>query len=60
VYFHRNSVPHGGFDALAVGSVVAFNEEEAGDKGPQASFVRLIEQPSRVSETTGGSHDTHR
>jgi ribosomal subunit interface protein len=38
VYFHRNSVLDGGFDALAVGAEVRF-VEEAGDKGPQASTV---------------------
>jgi SHS2 domain-containing protein/cold shock CspA family protein len=41
VYFHRNSVIDGGFDRLAVGAHVAFTEEE-GDKGPQASTVRML------------------
>ncbi len=40
VYFHRNSVLAGAFDRLEVGSRVAFVEEE-GEKGPQASTVRL-------------------
>jgi|BarGraIncu00222A_1022003.scaffolds.fasta_scaffold37439_2 cold shock CspA family protein len=41
VYFHRNSVLDGTFDALRVGSEVRF-VEEMGDKGPQASTVRVI------------------
>ncbi len=38
VYFHRNSVLHGAFQRLAIGSEVRFVEED-GDKGPQASSV---------------------
>lgn len=41
VYFHRNSVLEGGFDRLKVGSEVRF-VEEIGEKGPQASTVRVI------------------
>lgn len=41
IYFHRNSVLDGAFDRLTVGSEVRFTEEE-GEKGPQASTVRLI------------------
>jgi len=41
VYFHKNSVLHDGFEKLAVGTEVSF-VEEAGDKGPQASTVRII------------------
>ncbi|HEX5136003.1 MAG TPA: HPF/RaiA family ribosome-associated protein [Planctomycetota bacterium] len=40
VYFHRNAV-HEGFDELAVGSEVRYTEEE-GDRGPQATSVRLV------------------
>lgn len=40
-YFHRNSVLDGGFGRLEVGSRVLF-AEEAGEKGPQASTVRLL------------------
>jgi cold shock CspA family protein/ribosome-associated translation inhibitor RaiA len=39
VYFHRNSVKHADFEALAVGTQVRF-EEETGDEGPQAVAVR--------------------
>jgi len=38
IYFHRNSVLRGAFDALDVGTPVRFVEED-GDKGPQASTV---------------------
>jgi cold shock CspA family protein len=41
IYFHRNSVLDGNFDRLVVGSEVCF-VEEAGEKGAQASTVRLI------------------
>jgi cold shock CspA family protein/ribosome-associated translation inhibitor RaiA len=41
VYFHRNSVLDGGFSRLAAGSRVTF-AEEAGEKGPQASTVKLL------------------
>jgi cold shock CspA family protein len=41
VYFHANSVLGGKFDDLAVGTEVVF-AEELGDKGPQASTVRIL------------------
>lgn len=41
VYFHRNSVLGADFADLAVGMRVYF-AEEMGDKGPQASTVRLM------------------
>jgi cold shock CspA family protein len=41
VYFHHNSVLDGAFSQLSIGARVAF-AEEAGDKGPQASTVRLL------------------
>jgi len=41
IYFHRNSVLDAAFKRLAVGDAVAF-VEEAGDKGPQASTVRVL------------------
>ncbi len=41
IYFHRNAVAHGGFDALTVGDEVAF-VEVAGEKGSQASTVRKL------------------
>jgi cold shock CspA family protein/ribosome-associated translation inhibitor RaiA len=40
VYFHRNSVLHGGFDRLTVGTGVRFVVEQ-GQKGLQASTVEI-------------------
>jgi len=45
IYFHRNSVLDGHFDRLRIGNPVRF-AEEAGEKGPQASTVRLV-RPAR-------------
>lgn len=41
IYFHRNSVLNGEFAKVSVGSRVTF-AEEVGDKGPQASTVKLM------------------
>jgi cold shock CspA family protein len=41
VYFHRDSVLDGAFSRLAVGSRVTF-AEEMGERGPQASTVKLL------------------
>ena len=41
IYFHRNSVLDPGFAHLSVGTRVSF-AEEMGEKGPQASTVRLL------------------
>jgi len=41
IYFHRNSVLDGEFSHLAVNSHVTY-AEETGDKGPQASTVKLM------------------
>jgi cold shock CspA family protein/ribosome-associated translation inhibitor RaiA len=40
IYFHKNSVLNGDFAKLKVGTEVSFVEEQ-GDKGPQASTVRV-------------------
>lgn len=40
IYFHSNSVLHDAFDDLEIGTKVTF-VEELGDKGPQASTVRI-------------------
>ena len=40
IYFHRNSVLNDNFDGLEVGMEVEFAEEQ-GDKGPQASTVKV-------------------
>jgi cold shock CspA family protein/ribosome-associated translation inhibitor RaiA len=42
IYFHRSSLIDADFDRLAVGSRVAF-VEELGEKGPQASTLRLLD-----------------
>lgn len=44
VYFHRNSVLNNEFDRIEVGTGVSFLEE-AGEKGPQASTVRIAAKP---------------
>jgi cold shock CspA family protein len=50
LYFHRNSVLHDDFARLRIGTAVRF-EEEAGEKGPQASTVQIVDR-------RGGSHAT--
>ena len=45
IYFHRNSVLNGDFAKLEAGARVTF-AEEAGDKGPQASTVKLMSKHS--------------
>ena len=44
VYFHRNSVLHGDFERLTVGTGVRFSEE-MGEKGPQATTVAIVDKP---------------
>jgi cold shock CspA family protein len=46
VYFHRNSVVGGQFGALVPGTEVAF-VEEPGEKGPQATTVRVVGRHAR-------------
>jgi cold shock CspA family protein len=41
IYFHRNSVLNAKFEALEIGAEVRF-DEEAGEKGPQASTVHVV------------------
>ena len=41
IYFHANSVANGAFARLSVGDEVRF-EEEAGDKGAQATVVKPV------------------
>ncbi|QBQ55664.1 HPF/RaiA family ribosome-associated protein [Nitrosococcus wardiae] len=42
IYFHRNSVLGADFEQLKVGNEVRFHQEQ-GEKGPQASTVKLID-----------------
>ncbi|MFP4431390.1 MAG: HPF/RaiA family ribosome-associated protein [Spirochaetaceae bacterium] len=44
VYFHKNSVLHHDFDRLATGTGVNYMEE-MGEKGLQASSVRVVDKP---------------
>jgi ribosomal subunit interface protein len=41
IYFHRNSLVGADFSDIRIGTEVRFDEEE-GDRGPQASSVRLV------------------
>ena len=43
IYFHRNSIVNGNFDDLENGTRVRY-VEEAGDEGPQASSVSIIDK----------------
>src|SRR5205823_4404747 len=43
IYFHRNSVVGAGFDRLTLGALVRFSEE-MGEKGPQASTVKIMKR----------------
>jgi cold shock CspA family protein len=45
IYFHRNSVPDGGFDRLMVGMAVRYVEAD-GERGPQASTVVPLGHPA--------------
>jgi cold shock CspA family protein len=47
LYFHQNSVIGNGLKRLRVGAKVAFVEEQ-GEKGPQASTVRLVHPRRRT------------
>lgn len=46
IYFHRNSVLHGDFDRLKIGTGVYFHREE-GEDGPQASTLQIIDKPNQ-------------
>jgi ribosome-associated translation inhibitor RaiA/cold shock CspA family protein len=56
VYFQKSSVLKGAFNRLTVGTVVSF-VEEPGEKGPQASTVRLAHprRTRRPSHTAPGA-----
>jgi ribosomal subunit interface protein len=44
IYFHQNSVLHGHFDRLALGTEVRC-DVEMGDEGLQASSVQIVDKP---------------
>jgi cold shock CspA family protein len=50
IYFHANSVLNAGFPHLMPGTAVSFVEEQ-GEKGPQASTVRILEE-RRIHDDT--------
>ena len=50
LYFQKSSVLKGAFNRLTVGGVVSF-VEEPGEKGPQASTVRLL-NPCRIHRSS--------
>jgi cold shock CspA family protein len=56
IYFHRNSVTNDDFDRLEVGTGVRFVESQAGEEGPQASTVEIVNKPgvraAKVEEST--------
>lgn len=47
IYFHANSLVNGEFERLALGTEVTF-VEELGDKGPQASTVKIVGRHSHL------------
>jgi cold shock CspA family protein len=47
VYFHANSLLNGDFERLELGTEVSF-VEELGEKGPQASTVKIVGRHSRL------------
>jgi len=49
IYFHRNSVLNSGFGRLEAGAVVVFTEEK-GERGPQASTVKLVRRKAVPTE----------
>jgi cold shock CspA family protein len=58
IYFHKNSVLGRSFPRLQVGTTVRF-VEEAGEKGPQASTVRIVpkQRMQQVAKGTAASAD---
>lgn len=57
-YFHKNSVLGKGFPSLEVGTTVRF-VEEPGEKGPQASTVRIVptQRIQEAAKTKAASAD---
>jgi cold shock CspA family protein len=58
IYFHKNSVLGRAFPRLKVGTTVRF-VEEPGEKGPQASTVRIVppQRIQRAAKRTAASAD---
>lgn len=53
IYFHKNSVLGRAFPRLKVGTTVRY-VEEAGEKGPQASTLRIVSK-QRMQEAVKGT-----
>ncbi len=51
IYFHKNSLLGGEFDRVEVGTGVRWVEQE-GEKGPQASSMRIVDKRGSRSSTT--------
>jgi cold shock CspA family protein len=51
IYFHRNSVLHGDFERLAIGTEVRFTPQN-GDDGPQASSVQIVSKPGATQNVS--------
>ncbi len=45
IYFHKNSVLNNDFERITIGTGVRYTEE-MGEKGPQASTVKIVNKPS--------------
>ena len=60
VYFHKDSVLNNAFGRLKIGTLVSFAEER-GDKGPQASTVRIISKqgPMPASKRLAAKSSVH-
>jgi cold shock CspA family protein len=54
IYFHKNSVLKRAFQRLKVGTIVRF-VEEAGEKGPQASTVRVVSKQGIQDRAKGAA-----
>jgi cold shock CspA family protein len=51
-YFHRNSVLHGDYGRLSLGTEVRFSPED-GEKGLQASSVQIVGKPGKAAAGKG-------
>jgi cold shock CspA family protein len=58
IYFRKNSVLDDAFSHLVVGTTVSFVEEQ-GEKGPQASTVRILVEHKRPQQRNPGEFLIH-
>jgi ribosomal subunit interface protein len=56
IYFNQNSVLHGDFDRLAVGTEVRY-EPEMGEQGMQASSVQIVAKPGEREDPGAPPHE---